>query len=323
MKNLNNRFIGAHPFRGNKEKNSAPKKRNSTPNKINEQIVSIPLLFSPPRVDSAQINRRKNTIEEVHDNSVEKKREDDDFFQTENDPLENKEESSSDFEDLPAYQDEDSFISEESSSLMEVSSSKQEDIVELPAKQEEAISQKKHRPIVKLPILIAKLNIDIDIFETIDLLLPLENVIKIEWSLQSLDCSVISPSTTVFLKGVLIAEVEYSNKGKTNTLHIVRLPIYWSKTIDINWLTLPKLPTSSHNEFMFQSPIDKEASSHFEFHQEFAEKIDNNLRNINFVWHQDLCSQLEIQKLHIVGIAQLSIDLLQSQYVELPLIDYF
>lgn len=361
MNNLNNPFEGAHPFRGKKERNSTPKKRNSTAGNINEQIVSIPLLFSPPSVVSTQINRRKSTFKQVHDNSVEKKREEDDFFQTDNDPSEQKKivslqqkEFSSIPEESSTSQDESSLIFEESSSLLEEISSKHEDTVKLPSKRKEPVSlqdeyssmlekpyfekdeslllhdkssskwdyQKKQSPIVKLPVLIAKVNVDIDIFDTIDLLFPLKNVIKIVWSLQSLDCSVILPSTTVFLKGVLIAEIEYANKGNKNTLHIAKLPISWSETTNINWLTLPKLPSSSHSEFMFQSPIDKEASSHFEFHQEFAEQIDSNLRKINFVWHQDFCSQLEIQKLHVVGIAQLSIDLLQSQYIELPLAGY-
>lgn len=381
MDALFNPFEGSHPFRGKKDGNSTPKKRKSTAENINEQIVSIPRIFSPPRVVSTQINRkksRKSTVKQVHENSAEQ-----DITEGERKASLLLEEFSSMLEESSTTLDKSPFRMEESSSYLESIHSMHEETVKLPSKREEPVSlqdkfssmleddesfeekfssiheesspfqeeispmlkksysekveslltldksspkrddQKQQSPIVKLPVLLANVNIDIDVFETFDLLFPLENVINIEWSIQSFDCSVILPSSTVFLKGVLIADIECSNKGNASTLHIVKLPISWMKTTDVDWLSLPELSRSSQSEFMFQSPLDKEVSSHDEFHQEFTGQIDNNLRNIHFVWHQELCSQLEIQKLHIEGVAYLSIDLLQSQYVELPSLGHF
>ena len=61
---------------------------------------------------------------------------------------------------------------------------------------------------VKMPVLLTELQTDIDIIETIDLLMPLQNILKVEWSVQSLDCNVVLPSTTVFLKGEITAETK-------------------------------------------------------------------------------------------------------------------
>ena len=63
-----------------------------------------------------------------------------------------------------------------------------------------------------MAVLLTRLELDIDIVETIDLL-TLENISKVEWSIQSLDCKVAPPSTTVFIKGELIADIECINKG--------------------------------------------------------------------------------------------------------------
>ena len=174
---------------------------------------------------------------------------------------------------------------------------------------------KKQTTIVKLPVLLAKLNIEIDIVENIKFFMPLENISKVEWSMRSLHCKVAIPSTTLFLKGELIAEIEFINTGVNNIIHSLKVPIPWSKTTNIHWLTLPDLSHSSQNEFMFQSQHDHNDSVHYESFQKFAEAITSQLNQITFVSHHELDSK--DQHLQIFGTAFLSINLMQEQFVDL------
>jgi myosin heavy subunit len=178
-------------------------------------------------------------------------------------------------------------------------------------------SQKSHLPIVKLPVLLAKLNIDIDMFNSLELSLPIANITKIEWSIDSLECRVLLPSTTVFLKGILIADIQYVNENLTHTLHTVKVPVPWEKIITINWLYPPVLSSSSQREFMFGSHDAEEVSSHYEYCQQITDQIEYSLRSINFVWHDEVGSQAETPKVSIQGRANLAIDLLQQQYIDL------
>ena len=83
---------------------------------------------------------------------------------------------------------------------------------------------KKQTTIVKLQVLLAKLNIEIDIVENIKFFMPLENISKVEWSMRSLHCKVALPSTTLFLKGELIAEIEFINNGVNNINPFIKGP---------------------------------------------------------------------------------------------------
>jgi hypothetical protein len=182
---------------------------------------------------------------------------------------------------------------------------------------ENCTQKSSHLPIVKLPVLLAKVKIEIDIFDSFKLPMPIANITKVDWSLDSLECRVLLPSTTVFLKGILIADIHFVNESHSHTLHTVKIPVPWEKIITINWLYPPVLSSSNKREFMFESKNDKEVSSHFEFCQHFADQIQHDLRKITFVWHEELASQVEKQQLSIQGRAKLSIDLLQPQFIDL------
>nr|MBC9722538.1 hypothetical protein [Lactobacillus sp.] len=175
--------------------------------------------------------------------------------------------------------------------------------------------EKKEKTTVKIQVLLARLETDIDIVETIDLLMPLENILKVEWSIHSLDCKVVLPSKTVFLKGEFIAEIEFSNKGLENKIQSLKVSIPWSKTANINWISIPDFSYRNKNEFMFQSEHEHDPSFHYKYFQKFAEPIRSQLKQINFVWHQQLNSK--DQQLQVNGVAQLSIHFMQEQFVDL------
>jgi hypothetical protein len=178
-------------------------------------------------------------------------------------------------------------------------------------------TEKKPSIIVKLPVLLAKLNIDVNIVENIEMFLPIKHVSQVIWTLKSIDCHVISPSTTVFLKGVLVADIEFVNSGKTNTIHAIKLSVPWTKNTTVDWLTLPDIGRSSQKEFMFQSQHAIETSFHHEFQQEFTEPIRKQIRKIDFVWHHDIDAHSDELKFLINGTANLCVDLYQDQCLNL------
>ncbi len=169
---------------------------------------------------------------------------------------------------------------------------------------------KENSKIVKLPVLLSNLDFEIEIFDSFKLFVPLENILKMEWSMQSLDVQLPLTSTTVFLKGELVATIEYVSKNSAYSLHSVKIPISWCKPINVTWLASPIVSGIQQKEFIFQD--EKGISSHYEYEQHYAEKIQYALRHISFVSHNELNSHLSIK-----GIAKVAVDLLQSQYVNL------
>ena len=63
------------------------------------------------------------------------------------------------------------------------------------------------------------------------------------------------------------------------------------KNENIHWLTLPDLPFSNQKEFMFQSHHDHDSNYHYEAYRKFAESIKSQLKQVHFVWHQELNSK--------------------------------
>lgn len=172
-------------------------------------------------------------------------------------------------------------------------------------------------PTVKLPILVGKLDIEIDLFDIFPLHLPIKKITRLEWSIQSLDTHIVLPSNTIFIKGTLIADIEYVNPGEKTTLHSTKVPIKFDKTSEVCWLFLPDMPQAkTQNEFTFKSDGFNVLNSHYESSQYFTEKIESQLRCINVVWHNQL-TDTEKSGLQVQGRALLKIDLLQEQYVDL------
>jgi len=172
-------------------------------------------------------------------------------------------------------------------------------------------------PTVKIPVLIAKLDMEIDIWESFPLHRSIKKITNLEWSISSLDTHAVLPSNIIFVKGTLIADIEYVNQGEQSSLHSARIPIKFDTTSEVCWLFPPDMPEArKQKEYMFKSDGCDVLKSHYETCQYFTEKIDSQLRCINFVWHNDL-TDTEKRGLQVQGRAVLEIDLLQEQYVDL------
>ena len=53
------------------------------------------------------------------------------------------------------------------------------------------------------------------------------------------------------------------------------------------------------------------------FHNNLHEPIQSELQNVYIIWHDELISNGSLRELDIQGKVQLSMNLLQSQYVDL------
>ncbi|WP_442599212.1 hypothetical protein [Neobacillus sp. D3-1R] len=172
-------------------------------------------------------------------------------------------------------------------------------------------------PIVKIPVVLGLLNLDLDIYNTINLSIPIANIVNIDWSLKSFDCKVLLPSPNVFLKGELIGEIEYIKENDENSLHLTKIRIPWDKVTEIDWLHCPDLPSSHQAEYMFKSKDDKEIQIVRECHNQFACPIYPEIHHIHITWHDELLSKTSQKELDVQGRVLLAINLLQSQYVSL------
>jgi hypothetical protein len=220
------------------------------------------------------------------------------------------------------------FEEEDSSSSPEESSCLQE-IIEHETKQKENAEEschhtptreclpKKQMPIVKLPVLIGKLDVDVDIFEAFPANVPIQNISSLDWYSQSLETHAALPSNVVFLKGTLVAVLDYVTNNKSDSIQSVKIQIPWKKNVTIDWIYPPDLPISnSKKEFTFKDESDTNVTSHYESSTTFSENIDSQLRTINVVWHNSMTHD-EKSMLEVQGTATLKIDLLQEQYVDL------
>ncbi|WP_139206621.1 hypothetical protein [Bacillus sp. UNCCL13] len=173
-----------------------------------------------------------------------------------------------------------------------------------------------HHPIVKIPVLLSLLKVDIDIYDSFNLFVPVSSVIKVNWSINSLDCKVLLPSSNVFLKGELIADIEYVKDNVESTLHSIKIIVPYKKVIVAEWLHSPNLPSTHEAEYMFISPDRQDVQYHREFTQRYAEPVYCELHGTHSIWHDELISKNGKPKLDIQGKGTLTISLLQSQYVE-------
>ncbi|MCM3089959.1 hypothetical protein [Cytobacillus sp. FSL R5-0377] len=165
-------------------------------------------------------------------------------------------------------------------------------------------------PIIKVPVIVAKSELEMNLFECLPVEFMVKEIKKIEWSVDSLRCRVMLPSNIAFIRAMIFAEIIYENN---DTLQLAKIAIPIEHTLELCWLSPPVLPEAvSQNEYMFQA--ESGSNAHREFFQQFSEEICCELKKIHVVWHDTLGSGpiLEIQ-----GNAILSLDFFQEQYVKL------
>lgn len=164
--------------------------------------------------------------------------------------------------------------------------------------------------IVKLPVLIGKTDMEVQIFDCFPMNIHAKHITKMEWSVESLSCKALLPSQTVFVKGVLMADIMFAADKQ---LKSIRIPLSIDESIKLDWICTPELPLPSCiNEFIFQH--GNAHDYHIEYYQQFSEEITCNLNKIHILWHGDISGDAGIE---ILGKAILSVDFFQKQFIQI------
>ncbi|WP_143414520.1 hypothetical protein [Halobacillus massiliensis] len=227
------------------------------------------------------------------------------------------ESSSSSSEQNLHYNSECQTLADEFSKILENSSTIDEESKEERTESLKVNHQivKEHTYIVKAPVLLSHVTLNLDVMDSFHVTDDIVEILNIDWSLDSAEAKVLLPSSQVFFSGVLMADIDYISTSELNTIHSVKIPIHWSKTVNVKWQTAPILSTSDEKEYTFSSHDKQQEITHYEFYQQFANPLEDQVKSIQFTWHNSSYPKNKDQKISLQGTAEVCIDLFQNQYV--------
>jgi hypothetical protein len=167
---------------------------------------------------------------------------------------------------------------------------------------------------VRLPINLANVDLEVDIFDTFNLARPVSSVSNVDCSLHSIDAEVLLPSANLFTKGTLLLNIDYVSTNDTGTMHSIKIHIPWKKIVPVKWMHKPELSWKDSKEYMFTSPNGMDAGFTREFSESLVEKVDFNLSSLHCVWNEQFINN---ERVLIQGTAKMQIDLFQKQCLDL------
>jgi len=167
---------------------------------------------------------------------------------------------------------------------------------------------------VRVPVHLADVDLEIDVFDTFHLSRSIAFVSKVDCSLHSIDVEVLLPSANLFTKGILLLDIDYVGKEDCGAIHSVKIHIPWKKIIKVNWSHQPELSWKNSKEYMFTTPYGLEPGYHREYCESLTEKIHFNLATLHCVWNEQFINN---EKVLVQGTASMKIDLYQKQCVDL------
>ena len=167
---------------------------------------------------------------------------------------------------------------------------------------------------VRLPLHLADVELEIDIFDTFSLSRPIATVSNVECSLHSLDVEVLLPSASLFTKGTLLLNIDYVSTDDTGTMHSLKIHIPWKKIISVNWIHQPELSFKDSKEYLFTSNLGMEEGYTREYSESLVEKVDFSLSSLHCVWNEQF---IQNDRVMIQGTARMQIDLYQKQCLDL------
>ncbi|WP_435991173.1 hypothetical protein [Rossellomorea sp. LjRoot5] len=170
---------------------------------------------------------------------------------------------------------------------------------------------------VKIPFVLSTLQVEVDIFEDVELPFPIEHILSIHWSIQSLKTNIPIPAAVVFVKGTLVASIQYVNPGETASIRSIKIPIQWDRIIPIRWILPPNIPVSEKREYTFLAENTQEPSTHHECHYSFCDSIEHFLQDFTFISQHESLKKNGKTTLQIQGCLQVCLHLTQEQFVHI------
>ncbi|UYZ20286.1 hypothetical protein [Mesobacillus jeotgali] len=167
---------------------------------------------------------------------------------------------------------------------------------------------------VRLPLQLADVDLEIDIFDTFSLSRPISTVSNVECSLHSIDAEVLLPSASLFTKGTLLLDIDYVSTDDTGTMHSLKIHIPWKKIISVDWIHQPELSFKDSKEYLFTSNLGMEEGYTREYSEKLVEKVDFSLSGLHCVWNEQF---IQSDRVMIQGMARMKIGLYQKQCLDL------
>ena len=167
---------------------------------------------------------------------------------------------------------------------------------------------------VRLPLQLAEVDLEIDIFDTFTLARPISAVSNVECSLHSIDAEVLLPSASLFTKGTLLLNIDYACTDKSGTMHSLMIHIPWKKIIPVKWIHQPELSSKNSKEYLFTSNLGMEEGYTREYRESLVEKVEFSLTGLHCVWNEQF---IQNDRVMIQGTARMQIDLYQKQCLDL------
>jgi hypothetical protein len=163
---------------------------------------------------------------------------------------------------------------------------------------------------VKLPVHLANVDLEIDIFDTFHLSRPIGSITKVECSLHSIDAEVLLPTANLCSKGILIVDIEYVCPNEIGTMHSLKIQVPWKKIVPVQWTHCPELSWNSSKEYMFTSHDGHDPVFQREYRENLVEKVNFHLSSLHCVWNEQC---INTERILIQGTAKMQIDLFQRQ----------
>jgi hypothetical protein len=167
---------------------------------------------------------------------------------------------------------------------------------------------------VRLPLHLADVDLEIDIFDTFSLSRQISSVSNVECSLQSIDAEVLLPSANLFTKGILLINIDYVSADNAGTMHSLKIHIPWKKIIPVKWIHRPELSSKDSKEYLFTSSLGMEEGYTREYSESLVEKVNYSLSSLHCVWNEQF---IQNDRVMIQGTARMKIDLYQKQCLDL------
>jgi hypothetical protein len=170
---------------------------------------------------------------------------------------------------------------------------------------------------VKIPVVLSTLQIEVAIYEDYEFPFPIEHIQSIHWSIKSLKTHTSIPDAIVFVKGTLVAAIEYVSPGETGSIHSIKIPIKWNHTKSTCWILPPNIPKSDQIEYTFRADSNQESTTHHECHYSFCDSIQHSLQEFTFISQHEPLKQNGKSTLKIQGCLQLCLHLTQEQFIQI------
>ncbi|MBT2641413.1 hypothetical protein J7I80_04100 [Bacillus sp. ISL-41] len=167
---------------------------------------------------------------------------------------------------------------------------------------------------VRLPLQLADVDLEIDIFDTFSLSRPISTVSNVECSLHSIDAEVLLPSASLFTKGTLLLDIDYVSTDDKGTMHSLKIHIPWKKIISVDWIHQPELSFKDSKEYLFTSNLGMEEGYTREYSEKLAEKVDFSLSGLHCIWNEQF---IQNDRVMFQGMARMKIGLYQKQCLDL------